>query len=812
MAMLILLVVGILVLGYVRAPLLVWTGALGLALLAHTVFGDLHFFLKLLLWLAFGAAALTLNNAELRRKLISNHLLAWYRKVLPAMSNTEREALEAGTVWWDGELFSGSPNWNRLLTIPEPKLTEEETAFVNGPVDELCRMLDDWKITHETLDLPPEVWKFIKEKGFFGMIIPKKYGGKEFSALAHSTVVMKIGTRSVSAAVTVMVPNSLGPAELLMAYGTEEQRGYYLPRLARGEEIPCFALTGPLAGSDASSIPDTGVVCKGVFNGKEVVGLRLNWEKRYITLGPVATVLGLAFRAYDPEHLLGNKEDLGITCALIPTNTAGVNIGRRHFPLNAAFMNGPNWGKDVFIPLDWIIGGPEYIGQGWRMLMNCLSVGRSISLPAMATGAGKMASRVSGAYGRVRKQFRTSIGRFEGVEEVLARIGGNAYLMDAVRTMTAGAVDAGEKPSVVSAIAKYHLTERMRKVVNDAMDIHGGRGICMGPRNYLARAYQSIPISITVEGANILTRSMIIFGQGAIRCHPYLLAEMQAATHPDPVQRSVKFDQTLFSHIGFTISNGLRALALGLTSSHIASAPGTGLSRRYFQHLTRFAAAFAFVADVAMLILGGELKRKESTSGRLGDALSYLYLASATLKRFEDQGRPTADEPLVEWALNDCMVGLQDSLDAVLRNFPIPAIAPLLRFAVFPLGRHFSSANDKLSHKIAKMLLEPSEARERLTQWAYISHDPNDAVGRLEHALQKAIAAEAVERKLHQAIKSGSLKVGAEEDRINAALAAQVISSEEAQALRDAESSMRDVVMVDDFSNDDLLGQSKHAT
>ncbi len=455
-----------------------------------------------------------------RRALISNHLLKVFRKILPQVSQTEQEALDAGTVWWEGDLFSGRPNWNKLLTYPKPKLTAEEKAFLAGPVEELCAMLDEWRITRELHDLPPDVWQFIKDNGFFGMIIPKQYGGRGFSALAHSEVVMKISSRSGTAAVSVMVPNSLGPSELLLQYGTEEQKNHYLPRLAKGLEIPCFALTGPEAGSDAGSIPDSGVVCYGEFNGdQQVLGMRVTWEKRYITLGPVATLLGLAFRLHDPDGLLGSKEDLGITLALIPTNTPGINIGRRHFPLDAAFQNGPNSGKDVFVPMDWVIGGREGVGCGWRMLMNCLAAGRSISLPATSTGGAKLAARTCGAYGRVRVQFKMPIGRFEGVEEALARIGGNTYMMDAARVMTAGAVDMGEKPSVISAIVKYHLTERGRQAINDAMDVHGGKGICMGPSNYLGRNYQHIPVSITVEGANILTRNMIIFGQGAIRCH-----------------------------------------------------------------------------------------------------------------------------------------------------------------------------------------------------------------------------------------------------------------------------------------------------
>ncbi|HYL19990.1 MAG TPA: acyl-CoA dehydrogenase, partial [Burkholderiales bacterium] len=500
---------------------------------------------------------------QLRRALLSDPLLGWFRKVMPQVSQTEQEALEAGTVWWDGDLFSGKPDWNKLLAYPKPTLTSEEQAFVDGPVEELCRMCDEWQISYELNDLPPEVWQFIKDQGFLGMIIPKRYGGMGFSALAHSEVIMKLGSRNATACVSVMVPNSLGPAELLLHYGTEEQKNYYLPRLAKGLEMPCFALTGPEAGSDAGAIPDFGVVCKGVHEGKEVVGFRVTWEKRYITLGPVATLLGLAFKLYDPDHLLGQHEDLGITVALIPTKHPGVNIGRRHFPLNGSFMNGPNSGKDVFIPLDWVVGGRDYVGQGWRMLMECLAAGRAISLPSSTTGGAKTAVRATGAYSRVRSQFRVPIGKFEGVEEALARMGGNLYVMEAARLMTAGAVDLGEKPSVVSAIVKYHCTERARQVVNDAMDVHGGKGICLGPNNYLGRGYQQIPIGITVEGANILTRSMIIFGQGAIRCHPYVLREIAATREADPASASRAFDEALWGHVSFVVRNVVHSLWLG---------------------------------------------------------------------------------------------------------------------------------------------------------------------------------------------------------------------------------------------------------
>jgi acyl-CoA dehydrogenase len=740
-----------------------------------------------------------------RRALISDRVLKIFRKILPKISETEQEALDAGTVWWEGELFSGAPNWYKLLAYPKPKLSAEEKAFLAGPVEELCRMLDEWTITRELHDLPPHVWEFIKTNGFFGMIIPRKYGGLGFSALAHSEVVMKISSRSGTAAVSVMVPNSLGPSELLLQYGTEEQKDHYLPRLAKGVDIPCFALTGPDAGSDAGAIPDIGIVCHGQYNGEEhVVGIRLTWEKRYITLGPVATLLGLAFKLHDPDGLLGGEEDLGITLALIPTNTPGINIGRRHFPLDAAFQNGPNSGKDVFIPLEWVIGGRDGVGYGWRMLVNCLAVGRSISLPATSTGAAKLATRTSGAYGRVRVQFKTPIGRFEGVEEALSRIGGNTYMMNAARVMTAGAVDLGEKPSVISAIVKYHLTERGRQAINDAMDVHGGKGICLGPSNYLGRGYQQIPVSITVEGANILTRNMIIFGQGAIRCHPHLLKEISAANDSNGARASAQFDQALVGHVAYTFSNGVRTFLHGLTGGTLASAPGSVApeTQRYYSQLTRFSAAFAFLADISLVTLGGALKRKERISARLGDILSMLYLCSATLKRFEDDGRPPADLPLLHWSIQDALHRMQTAFEGLLDNFPgKAATASFLRFMVFPLGTAFSPPSDKVSHEVARLMLSAGEARDRLTEGIFIPDSADEPLNVLEQALQCAEVCDAVEAKLRAAVKTGRIPAEGEE-KISAALKQRVITSNELELMAGMASLRRRVIMVDDFPPD----------
>jgi acyl-CoA dehydrogenase len=758
-----------------------------------------------LLLTLLGLLGISLLVPPVRRALISNRLLKVFRKILPQISQTEQEALDAGTVWWDGDLFSGKPDWNKLLAYPKPKLSTEEKVFLAGPTEKLCAMLDEWHITRELNDLPPHVWQFIKDNGFFGMIIPKQYGGLGFSALAHSEVVMKISSRSGTAAVSVMVPNSLGPAELLLHYGTEEQKKYYLPRLAKGLEVPCFALTGPDAGSDAGSIPDFGIVCHGEFNGDQnVLGMRVTWEKRYITLGPVATLLGLAFKLHDPDGLLSEKKDLGITLALIPTNTPGVNIGRRHFPLDAAFQNGPNSGKDVFIPMEWIIGGREGIGYGWRMLMNCLAAGRSISLPATSTGAAKLAARTSGAYGRVRVQFKTPIGHFEGVEEALARIGGNTYMMDAARVMTAGAVDLGEKPSVISAIVKYHLTERGRQAINDAMDVHGGKGICLGPSNYLGRNYQHIPVSITVEGANILTRNMIIFGQGAIRCHPYVLKEIHAANNSNVARASVEFDQALTGHVVFSMGNGIRSLLHGLTGGYLANAPGSvgPEVHGYYSQLTRFSAAFALLADISLLVLGGSLKRKERLSARLGDILSMLYLCSATLKRFKDDDRPAADLPLLHWAMQDALYRMQQAFDGLLDNFPGRVLGTrLLRFLVFPLGKSFSPPSDELGHKVAKLMLAPGEARDRLTAGIYMPASADEPLNVLEQALQCAVVSEAVETKLRAAVKAGRIPAQRDE-KISAALKQRVITTNELELMGKMDDLRRRVIMVDDFPAD----------
>ena len=795
-------------LAYHRANGLAWTAALAALVTAVDLWTGAPVAFVVALWIGVGAFALFSMAKSLRAGIVTRPVFGIYKKILPQVSQTEQEALDAGSIWWDADLFSGKPDWAKMMAYPQARLSAEEKAFLDGPVEELCGMLREWEALHERMDLSPEAWKFIREKGFLGIIIPKEFGGLGFSAYAHSEIVTKISTRSGTAAVTVMVPNSLGPAELLIHYGTPEQKNHYLPRLAKGLEIPCFALTNPEAGSDAGAIPDFGIVCKGMHEGREVLGIRLTWEKRYITLGPVATILGLAFKLFDPDKLLGDKEEVGITLALIPTSHKGVNIGRRHIPLQAAFMNGPNSGKDVFIPMEWVIGGRDFIGKGWRMLVECLAAGRSISLPSMSMAAGKLGSRATGAYARVRSQFRTPIGKFEGVEEPLARIGGYTYRMDATRRMTMVALDSGEKPSVISAICKYHMTEGMRAILNDAMDIHGGKGIMMGPNNYLGSAYMNIPIAITVEGANILTRSMIIFGQGAIRCHPYVLKEIEAAGAND----LRAFDAALWGHMSFTFSNAARALYLGITGGKTVAVPGSAEVRRYLQMMTRFSSAFALLSDVSMFVIGGSLKRREKISARLGDILSYLYMASATVKRFEDEGRQKEDLPLLHWSMYDAFFKMQVAIDGVLQNFPSRPVAAMLRTLVFPKGLTLDAPRDKVGSKVAQILITPGPARDRLTAGAYVPRKENDVIGRLEFAMEAVVRAEPIEAKLRAAAKEGKLPQRTLAERRLAAVREQVITQEEHDHLVYTDRLRREVIKVDDFEHDLSRGAHREET
>jgi acyl-CoA dehydrogenase len=781
------------VLLHLGRPKAAWIGALAVALAGTWLAGAPRPVLVAAL-VVTAAVAAALGVPAIRRRLVTARLLPVVSRMLPRLGETERIALQAGTVGFDGELFSGRPDWGALLRFAPRGLSEREQAFLAGPVGKLCAMVEEWEID-QAGDLSPEVWDFLRRERFFGMIIPEDHGGLGFSAAAHSAVITRLASRSITTAVTVMVPNSLGPGELLLHYGTDEQKRSILPRLAHGQEIPCFALTGPEAGSDAAATQSEAVVCRGKWQGREVLGMRLNWRKRYITLGPVATLIGLAFRLRDPDHFLGEREDLGITCALVPADLPGIRIGERHDPLGIPFQNGPNEGRDVFAPLDTIVGGPAMAGQGWRMLMESLAVGRSISLPAVSVGGAQLAARVVSAYAMVREQFDTPIGRFEGVEEPIARIGGLTYVMDAARTLTTGFVDAGERPAVLSAIVKTYLTEGMRQVVNDAMDVRAGAAIMRGPRNFLARAYQAVPIGITVEGANILTRSMIIYGQGAIRCHPYAQTEIQAAADGD----LAAFDRAFWGHVGFVASNVVRSVLLGLSDGRLSRAPLPGPAGRALQRLTRWSTAFALVSDAAMGTLGGTLKRREKITGRLADALAWMYLASSAVKRFADEGRRESDLPFVCWACEHAFARIETALDGVLRNLPARPAAWALRPLVLPLGAHLGGPSDALGAEVARLLLDDPDTRQRLTRDVYVPAPDEPGLGRLESALEKARAALAIEVRIRAAVRAGRLDHAPGERLADLALEAGVIDAEERKRLHHADEARDEVIQVDAF-------------
>ena len=794
-------VLAVLYLAYRRLPLFNYTLTFTLLLAVYVYLGQPGGVWAGILWLLLAALWL-FNIRPLRKALISRPFLKAYIKLLPTMSATEREALEAGTVWWDGELFSGNPDWSKLRASAPARLSAEEQAFLDGPCETLCQMLDDYDITHRRGDLPPEVWAYLKAKGFFAMIIPKRYGGLEFGAYAHSCVLVKLAGRSVTAASTVAVPNSLGPGELLNHYGTEEQKNHYLPRLARGDDIPCFALTGPRVGSDAAAIPDTGIVCRGSYQGREIIGLKLNFSKRYITLAPVATVVGLAFRMFDPDQLVGDKVDIGITCALLPRDTPGISIGQRHYPLNIPFQNGPVQGTDVFVPLDCIIGGMAMAGAGWRMLVEQLSVGRCISLPGNATGSALAATYAVGAYARIRRQFNMPVGKFEGVQLVIARMLGYSYIMNAARSVTTAAIDNGARPAVPAGILKSHVTEMGRRVGNDAMDVAGGKGVMLGPKNFLGRGYQSIPIAITVEGANILTRNLIIFGQGAIRCHPFVLREMNAARNPDRDKGVDEFDRALFGHIGFTISNAARAFVMALTFARFESVGAAPpFTRRYFQHIERFSASFAFATDVAMLALGGYLKKKESISARLGDVLSYMYLASMVLKHYEDEGAPPEDLPVIEWSCRELLFQAQEQLHGMLRNFPVRWLATLMRICIFPRGLTYFAPGDRMARTVADLALEAGPTRARLARHIYATVEPGNPVGLLQKALEMADRAEQLEKRVRvEGVKTGRISALDQPGQVNQAEQLALINAEEAMFLRDYDVRLMELINVDDFA------------
>ncbi|MBA3581071.1 MAG: acyl-CoA dehydrogenase [Gammaproteobacteria bacterium] len=794
----------ILGLAYWRSPLKLNT-AIFVALAASYFISGQRFDVLAVILFITAAFFIFLSITPLRRQLLSRPAFHILKKAMPHMSNTEREALEAGSVWFEGELFSGKPNWLRLKNAPSPNLRPDEQAFLDGPVEQLCSMLNDWQFSYEYADLPKDVYEFIHKNKFLAMIIPKSYGGLEFSAYAQSRVLTKVANVNYIAGNYITVPNSLGPGELLMKYGTQAQKDHYLPRLSIGQEIPCFGLTSPRAGSDASAITDTGVICKGMFEGKEIIGVKLNFSKRYITLAPVATVIGLAFKLYDPEHLVGAQESYGITCALIPRKTPGIDIGRRHFPVGAPFLNGPIHGHDVFIPLDYIIGGMNMAGKGWRMLVECLSVGRSVSLPSLALSGSKRAVAATGAYTRIRQQFNVPIAKFEGVQEALATMAAYTYIIDAAVSCTTTAIAHGAEPSVPSAILKYHCTELGRKICNHAMDIHGGKGAMKGPKNYLSWGYEIIPVAITVEGANILTRSLIIFGQGAIRCHPYIFKEMQAF-QMGGAEGLRNFDECLIAHVGGVFSNGVRALALGLTNARLAQVPFSDATRRYYQKLERYSAVFALTADMCMGLLGGSLKFREMLSARLGDMLSSLYLTSMVLKHYADQGSHQEDLPIVRWACDHLLYQFEEQLDQLLLNLPV--FRPLvwkLRWLAFPLGRRQTLPLDRLSISVAELITKTSASRDRLTHGMYATANPNNPVGELNNLLIETEALVGLHKKIRDAVKNGTITNLAGAGQITAAQTAGVINNQEAQQLKDYDQRiMENIIAVDDFAYDAL--------
>lgn len=798
-----------------EAPLWQWAlAALGIGILAMLRPEEgLAFSASVIGWIIALLPALILGLLSIpaiRRAVITGPAYRMVKAILPRISPTEQEALDAGTVGWDAELFSGRPNWDRLFAIRKPDLTEEEQAFLDGPCEEVCRMIDDWDTRNNRMDMPPEVWQFLKDKGFFGMLIGKEYGGLGFSAQAQSQVVSKIASRSIAAGITVMVPNSLGPGELLEKYGTPEQQGKYLRRLATGQEIPCFALTGPHAGSDAAGMRDVGVVTYGEYEGQKVLGVRLSWDKRYITLAPVATLLGVAFNLYDPDNHLGKGGEVGITLALVPADYPGVTIGRRHLPARAAFMNGPTSGTDVFIPMEFLIGGTEYAGQGWRMLMECLATGRAISLPAIGTVSIKAALRTTSAYARIRRQFGIAIGLMEGVAEGLARMVKSAYQFEASRAVTAAMVDDGQRPAVISAALKYRTTEEMRDRVDDALDIHGGRALQDGPSNYLFAGYQTVPVAITVEGANILTRTLITFAQGALRAHPYLLKEVQAAQDTDRARGIAAFDIAFSGHVRFMLRNLVASFVHNLTGGRFAASPVEHELKRWYRQLSRYAQSFALAGDWTVIFLGGDLKRKQMLSGRMADVFSELYLLSTALKRFEDDGRMPEDIPIIDAIARDRIAGIERGLGAVIDNFPNPLMKFALGLCIFPLGRRARPSGDRENFRIARSVLKRSTLRDRLTRGVFVSHDPNDPTGLLEDALGKVEAVADIEKKFFRAIKKGTIERRLDRDAIADAVVAGVLTEEEAVLMRAADEATDRVIKVDDFAPDGL-GRAPYA-
>lgn len=798
-------VIAVLTLGFLGAPFWLWALAtiglfVGFGAGLPTVAG------LVLLALLFAIPPLRRNAVS---RFVMNAMKAL--KLIPKISPTERTALEAGVVWSEADLFSGKPNFKKLMQEPYPELSAEEKAFIDGPVTELCAMVDDWEL-FKTKEMRPEVFDFIRKKGFLGIIIPKEYGGLGFSHSAHSAIVQMISTRSIGTTIYIMVPNSLGPAELLVHYGTDAQKKKYLPRLARGEEIPCFGLTEPAAGSDAGSLTSEGVLFKGE-DGK--IYIRLNWKKRYITLAAISTLVGLAFRLRDPENLLGKGPDLGITAALIPSNLPGVIIGRRHDPLGIPFHNCPMEGKDVIVNAeDCIIGGLACAGRGWEMLMDCLAAGRGISLPAQATGGAKLVLRTVSNYAAVRKQFGVAIGKFEGVEEPLARITGAAYYLEAMRKYVLSALDQGIKPPVVTAIAKYNGTELARKAINDGMDIIGGAGISMGPRNLLATTYIGTPISITVEGANILTRTLMVFGQGALRAHPFAFKEVNAVEKGD----LKAFDQAFWGHIGHIVRNAFRALLLSFTRGRLLLAtPGDRYTGIYFRKMAWASASFAILADLAMGLLGGQLKVKEKLTGRFADILSWMFIGTAVLRRYEAEGRKPEDRPLVDYSMKLAFAHIQAGFDGLYSNMNVPFLGWMFRGPMHwwsRLNSISSEPGDELAHKICGLAMADSEQRERLTHGMFIPSESDESLARLEKAFKAVKKAEAAEKKMRKAVKAKTIPKKKGLELAELALSKNVITKEEFEVLQESERLRASIIQVDDFSQEEYLPQrlKAHAT
>jgi acyl-CoA dehydrogenase len=791
----------IIVIGYLGSPLFVW---------ALAVIGILYGFgAPMTALIVVAVIALLFIVPPIRQLLFTRPVMNLMKGFMPKISETERTALEAGVVWIEADLFSGKPDFKKILAEPYPQLTKDEKAFLDGPCEKLCEMLDAWKIWKER-DFEPHVWDFMKKEKFFGMIIPKEYGGLGFSALAHSEVVQKVSSRSIAACVTVMVPNSLGPAELLVHYGTKEQKDHYLPRLADGREVPAFALTEPTAGSDAGSLTASGVLFKGT-DGK--MYMKLNWNKRWITLAAISSVLGVAFRLYDPEKLLGKTEDLGITCALIPTSTAGVVLGRRHDPLGVPFYNCPTQGKDVIVSVDAIIGGIEHAGKGWQMLMECLAAGRGISLPSQSVGGAKIGTRVCSAHSVVRQQFGVSIGSFEGVEEPLARLFGFTYGLEAMRVFTLGALDKGIKPPVITAMAKYYSTELSRKLVNDAMDIMGGTGISFGPKNLIGQYYVAMPIGITVEGANILTRTLIVFGQGALRAHPYAFKEVNAVEKND----LKGFDGAFWAHVGHIVRNSFRSFVLSVTRGYVAPAPVHRGLKMYVRRLTWASASFAIMSDIAMGTLGGSLKFREKITGRFADILAWMYIATSTLRRFEADGRREQDLPFAKFVLKHALTEIQHAFDGIFDNMygvQQKTLSGKLIFGTFKiifkdiigLWSRFNSigsqASDHLQQVMCHAVLKGGDVRDHLTAGIYVPKDPKEHFAQLENAMSLSLQSEAIEKKVSHARRTKVLPKVKGEALLEAAREKGVITADEYQLVKKAAQARWEVIQVDDFSAD----------